>query len=267
MIPDLRIAGEDAVVLETAPAGGQLDSLDIAVVHLPHIANFDEFDALAAEPGVQVRYIQDTDELASPHAIILPGTKTTLSDLRWLRARGLEVAIRNAFALGTHVVGVCGGYQMLGEVLEDPGGAESAPGDQETGLSLLPVRTVFLPGKHTYQSQLRLPGGITVSGYEIHAGETTRLEGADLLGEIIRRNGEDVSLEEGAVANQGRVWGCYLHGIFENDAFRQTWLVSLGWRMPDTIHSAAMREAEYERLADIVEASVDWLRIEAIIGL
>jgi len=264
-IPDLRIADEDAVALDQLATDATTGvGIDIAILHLPHVANFDEFDALAAEPGISVRYVRDAASLGQPQVIILPGTKTTLPDLRWLRERGLEPAILAAYAAGAQVVGICGGYQMLGQTLADPLGIESPAATVAPGLGLLPVTTEFHPVKQTSQSCLQLRDGITVRGYEIHSGETRLLAG-DPLGQLIERNGQATQIADGAISTDGRAWGCYLHGIFENDNFRQTWLRTLGWEGAG--HAAGqLRAREYDRLADTVEAAVDWSVIDRLIG-
>jgi adenosylcobyric acid synthase len=268
---DLAIPEEDAVALETAAGGrGPAAGIDIAVIQLPRIANFDDFDPLAAEPGVGVRYVSSRQALGQPQAIILPGTKSTLSDLAWLRAQGLAEAIQELANTGTAVVGICGGYQMLGRVVRDPERVESA--DEEVpGLGLLPVETVFAKEKATHRAQARLldgPGwlaplaGQVVYGYEIHMGRT---QGGRAWLEISERNGTSVSVQDGAVSGNGRVWGCYLHGLFENQALRRAWLTSLGWREEGRrAQPMGEHEAAFERLADAVEAALDMKRLEAI---
>ena len=239
---------------------------DIAVIYLPHVANFDEFDALAAESEVRLRYVRAAAALGQPDAIILPGTKVTMADLAWLRERGLVDAIVAAHHAGTTVVGICGGYPMLGQTLVDPLGIEGAAGSESAGLKLLPVTTTFQPVKETNQSRLQLTSGGVVCGYEIHSGATTLLAGAQAFGEIIERNGVAVQVADGAHSEDGRVWGCYLHGIFENDEFRRNWLAGLGWQ--GTAQSAsALRQQEYDRLADAVEDAIGWAQIAALVGL
>lgn len=265
-LPDLHIADEDAVALDKLEAGEREGgTIDITVIYLPHVANFDEFDALAAEPGVSVRYVREVAALGQPDAIILPGTKVTMADLAWLRERGLVDAIVAAQRAGTTVIGICGGYQMLGQTLADPLGIEGNAGSESAGLKLLPVTTTFQPVKETNQSRLQLTGGGVVRGYEIHSGATTLLAGARAFGEIIERNGVAVQVADGAGSEDGRVWGCYLHGIFENDDFRRNWLAGLGWQ--GTAQSAsALRQQEYDRLADAVENAIGWAQITALVG-
>lgn len=271
-IPDLQIADEDAVSLDepTNQLPTQPTTIDLAVIHLPHIANFDEFAPLAAEPGVQLRYVREATALGTPHAIILPGTKVTIADLCWLRDRGLAQAVVAAHHAGATVVGICGGYQMLGATLADPLGIEGPPGQHATGLGLLPVTTEFQPTKETNQSCLHwhhtADGWGLLHGYEIHSGVTMLGTGALPLGTITERNGAPVQVSDGAISVDGRVWGCYLHGIFENDDFRRHWLQGLGWQGTGQTAATARQQA-YDRLADVVEGALDWTQIERLLGL
>lgn len=265
-VPDLRIANEDAVPLDpgqrpaVAPKPGQRE---IAVIQLPHVANFDEFDVLDVEPGVYLRYVHRAEDLGDPAAIILPGTKVTLSDLGWLRTVGLDRAILAAHGRGSAVVGICGGYQLLGNWLADPAGVEGPAGVAAPGLGLLPVTTEFTPHKQTHQAILERDGD-RLRGYEIHTGETSLDEGAQPFGVIIERSGTPATHTDGAVNAGGDVWGTYLHGIFENDSFRHQWLRGLGWQ-GEVVSTTAWRQAEYDRLADVVEEAVDWARIDHLL--
>lgn len=271
-LPDLQIADEDEVSLERLDAGRHEQfTVDIAIIYLPHVANFDEFNALAAEPGVRLRYVRDVAALGKPDVILLPGTKVTMADLAWLRERRLDQAILTAHGKGTVVIGICGGYQMLGLTLADPLGIEGAPGSQMTGLELLPVQTIFQPVKETNQSTMQLTEEVlgrscTLRGYEIHSGTTKLLADARPLGTIVARNGQPVQVADGAMATNGQIWGCYLHGIFVNDDFRHSWLRTLGWQGSGQQADAA-REREYDRLADAVEAAIGWPQIQALCGL
>jgi adenosylcobyric acid synthase len=278
-IPDLRIAEEDAVALERdapIPKATGADMLQVAIIQLPRISNFDEFDALALEAGVQARYILRADELGQPDAIILPGSKATLADLAWLRERRFETAILSALRAGAEVIGICGGYQLLGRQVIDLEGVEGPVGRAADALGLLPACTRFCATKHTHQARLRRADGEVLSGYEIHAGETTLDPGATPFGEIIERNGQPACISDGAVSADGRVWGTYLHGVLENDAFRRRWLQRLsahrrieapyvGTDVLTDMH--AMRQAEYDRLADVVEAHVDMPAVLRLMGL
>jgi adenosylcobyric acid synthase len=246
---------------------GRGAQIDIAIPYLPHISNFDEFDPLLAEPGVRVRFVRRGDEVGRPDAIILPGSKAVVADLMWLRAQGLAEAIQRAHTKGAAVVGVCGGYQMLGLELLDPDGLEGPQAGAHPGLGLLPTRTRFGGNKHTYRSVMRLLDGTMVTGYEIHTGETELLDGARPLGTIVRRSARAENAPDGAQSSDTSVWGTYLHGIFENDNFRRNWLASLGWLPGSQLSARALRESAYDRLADIVEASVDMNAILKLMGL
>jgi adenosylcobyric acid synthase len=272
-VSDLRLPEEDAADLDTpvTPVQPEHGNVDIAVIRLPHIANFDDFAPLAAEQGVTVRYVSSPASLGNPHAVILPGTKSTIADLLWLREQGLEQAIQHLVQAGTVVVGICGGYQMLGRRIQDPLGVESTL-PEVAGLALLPVETVFEPSKATYQAEARIlsgPGWLAalrnqpVQGYEIHMGHTTSQQ--PWL-EISRRNGTRLAMADGAVAATGNVWGCYLHGLFANESLRRAWLTSLGWHGDPEQASAWLHvQAVLDTVAAHVEASLDMGRLEAII--
>jgi len=272
-LPDLAVPEEDAVALDQSPAGPlePAAEVEIAIVHLPHIANFDDFDPLAAEPGVRVRYVSSRRELGQPQTVILPGTKSTVADLAWMRARGLAQAIEELAAQGKAVVGICGGYQMLGRVIRDPGHVES-PADEVPGLGLLPVETAFTEGKTTHRVRAEVLGGpgwladmagLVICGYEIHMGRTC---GGDAWLVLTERSGAPAKAADGAASMDGKVWGCYLHGLFDNEAFRRTWLKSLGWRGAETEAQPTQRlEAALDRLADAVEETLDMERLERIV--
>jgi len=264
-LKDLRIPEEDAVALEnltTSDLGMEKAEIEIAVIHLPRISNFDDFDPLSAEPGVRVRYVHSVEELGNPQAILLPGTKSTAADLDWLRSTGLAERLAAHARGGGALGGVCGGYQMLGETIHDPERIESRQAGIP-GLGLLPVETEFIWEKSTYQAQARViqgPGwlasleGEEIKGYEIHMGRT---HGGTSWLEIERRNGQAVRVLDGAVSADGRVWGCYLHGLFGNVLLRRAWLKSLGWHGEAEDQPAAdPLQAEFDRMADEVEEAI-----------
>ena len=269
-ITDLYLPDEDAVPLDrvaSQPAGDAAAPIDIVIPYLPHISNFDEFDPLLAEPGVRVRFVRRGDEVGQPHAVILPGSKAAVADLLWMREQGLADAITQAHERGAAVAGICGGYQMLGQELADLDGLEGPRAGTFPGLGLLPTRTLFGRDKHTYRSLMRLSDGSLVTGYEIHTGETTLADGVRPFGIIVRRGARAENAPDGAQSSDASVWGTYLHGIFENDNFRRKWLASLGWRQSSQLSARALRESAYDRLADIVEASVDMNAILKLMGL
>ncbi|MBI5301258.1 MAG: cobyric acid synthase [Chloroflexi bacterium] len=291
---DLKIAEEDSVALDStltpalslAGRGG----IDVAVIRLPHISNFDDFDPLALEANVRVRYITSLQDLGEPHAIILPGTKSTLADLDWLNARGFAAAIRAHAHRGATVVGICGGYQMLGRVVRDPDRVESEREVSE-GLGLLDVETIFLPDKATHQVRARVTGtrgfwrelqSQEVRGYEIHMGKTI---GGDAALQIIERGDDACDEADGAVSADGKIFGTYLHGLFDNANLRRAWLNSIGTQTnadergqddyssasirvdPRPIEMQDIREREYDRLAAHVRQHVDFTRIRQIAGV
>lgn len=272
-IESLNLPEEDAADLTTSgPAAG--DQFDIAVVRFPHIANFDDFDPLRAESGVALRFVENVTQLAQPDVVILPGTKNTIGDLHWLRETGLATRICE-LARGperrTTVVGVCGGYQMLGRTIHNPHQLES-PETNAAGLGLLDVETTFRIQKQTSPVEFQViddtiaPGvkGETFTGYEIHAGESSSTSG------WIRRvaPGETgQSALQGAISQDGGVWGCYVHGWFHNDPLRRAWLRNLGVE-PDLANSAfQQRNSEIDRLADTFEAHIDFETIAELAGV
>jgi adenosylcobyric acid synthase len=269
-IPALGLPEEDAVALDEVAAEPGHSELDIAVIRLPHIANFDDFDPLRREPGVRLRYVEHKAALGRPRALILPGTKSTLADLAWLRAQELDNAILRLARERVAIVGICGGYQMLGTRIADPAHVESLI-DASAGLGLLPIETIFHQAKATYQARARVRtggagwlaalGGHEIEGYEIHCGES---HGGRPWLEIEARNGAAAAVPDGAMTADGRIWGCYLHGLFGNDGFRRAWLSSLGRRPSETAPLAPLDDA-LDRLADVVERSLDMRRLNKII--
>jgi adenosylcobyric acid synthase len=272
-LPRLNLPDEDAVAIEEAsPASGvdPGDPIDLAVLAFPRIANFDDFDPLQAEPGVRVRYVRTPEELGRPSAILLPGTKSTLADLEWLHQTGLAQPVIDFARSGGRVVGICGGYQMLGQRIEDPLHVESGQ-SRLAGLGLLPVHTQFLSEKATYQARAEVqdgPGwlgelkGMSLEGYEIHMGRTD-VRAPWLL--IRQRNGSPVHAPDGSCSPDGCVWGCYLHGLFANDEFRRAWLRSLGWRAGRGVAQAVALQQSIERLADAVEGALKMDEVDEIV--
>ncbi|TMC58255.1 MAG: cobyric acid synthase [Chloroflexi bacterium] len=267
---DLHIAEEDSVALDTRRSADALPAIDIAVVRLPHISNFDDFDALALEAGVRVRFIARVEDLAQPDAIILPGTKSTIADLEFLSRSGLAAAIHARAHQGAAIVGLCGGYQMLGTAIRDPRHVESER-DEIPGLGLLPVETIFESEKATEQVQARICAdcaflqaihGQTIQGYEIHMGHTT--SAAPFL-QITQRGPDGVSDADGAVDESGRIFGTYLHGIFDNANFRRAWLNSLRPHPTSSQALADVRAREYDRLGDAVRAAVNMDMLRSLI--
>ncbi len=271
---DLFIPEEDAVALENlTPVQVHAEGgTDIAVIHLPRIANFDDFDPLLAEPGVRLRYVHTLDQLGTPDAIIIPGTKSTVNDLEFLRQRGLDKAIQQHAERGGVVVGICGGYQMLGRAIHDPEGVESLRA-HSTGLGLLPIETTFSGEKATYRARAKIANtskpnwlyavqGQEIEGYEIHMGRTT---GESHWLTVTQRNEQAVQVGDGAFGAQGCVWGCYIHGLFGNENLRRAWLTSLGWSLPTgSSPQSDPFAASLTYLTDTVESVLDMAYVEKI---
>ncbi|WP_258548958.1 cobyric acid synthase [Thalassospira profundimaris] len=205
--------------------------LRVAVPHYPQIANFDDLDPLLAEPGIDLMLVKPGEVIpAGCDLVVLPGSKSTLADLRFLKAQGWDSDIIAHWRNGGHVMGICGGYQMLGTRICDPDGVEGEPGE-EAGLGLLDVQTVMEGRKTLRQSQARVVGhalcpvadGTALTGYEIHMGHTT---GPDRKAGWVAIPGNDEA--DGAIGGQGRVMGCYLHGLFASDDFRRAYLAAIG---------------------------------------
>jgi adenosylcobyric acid synthase len=269
-IEDVALAEEDAVALERREAATsegatpQSGAIDVAVVHLPRVANFDDFDPLQREPSVQLRYVSTAEELGEPDLLILPGTRATIADLEFLRSRGLDGAIRDRAARGTHILGVCGGYQMLGEWLFDPDGVEAPAGTEVAGLGLLPIITTFDGDKQTTRAAGRVLAGagswatavgVPIEGYEIHMGQS-----AGNVASLLELDGHP----DGAISADGRVAGTYLHGLFANDELRRGFLAGLGADSSQGVGAAEARDREFDRLASVVREHVD---LDAIRGM
>ena len=242
-----KLPAEDAADLGgTRGTGGFL----IAVPHLNRIANFDDLDPLAQEPGVTLRIIKPGQPLpVEADLIILPGSKATIADLCHFRAQGWDIDLQAALRRGAKVLGLCGGYQMLGREIADPEGIEGKPGSVP-GLGLLDVTTTMTAAKRVAETKALHPAsGNRVRGYEIHLGRT---DGPDRTRPLFTVNGQP----EGAIRPDGRVMGSYLHGMFAEDAFRRAFLASLG-AVPGNASYDQTVEETLEALADHLAAHVD----------
>lgn len=238
-------------------------ALDLAVIRLPHLSNFTDFSPLEEHPAIALRYVMKKAELGAPDLILLPGTKNTMGDLSWLFDCGLAGEIQRLCGAGTPVLGVCGGYQMLGRTLSDPEGVEQQ-GTRE-GLGLLPTETVFTAEKTRTRRRADCVSGpfkgAKLEGYEIHMGQTRRLGGEAFC--RLENGGED-----GTVS--GHVFGTYLHGLFDSGELTEKLADYLAARkgMPlppvQISNRAAYRNRQYDLLADAVRASLDMERIYRI---
>ena len=301
----LELDEEDSMseILSAKSKPARNEDVDIAVIRLPYISNYTDFAALGKTEGVKVRYVSECTELGSPDLIILPGTKNTLGDLRWLRETGLAKKITEMVPgeNGPLLIGICGGYQMLGERILDPLGSEA--GGAEKGLGFLPVETVFREEKYTRQRSgrtCRLAGpwallsDLPVSGYEIHMGDSKLLNekyeeapgsgglpvGNQPAGNVFADLGSNQE-PDGAVC--GSVLGTYLHGIFDEPELRGALIHLLRERRhgdfegaweTDTLQrtermesARQMQERQLDLLADVLRANLDWELIYRAIGV
>jgi adenosylcobyric acid synthase len=268
-VHDVALDAEDSLALEkrrpvpSSPLPSDAPALDVAAIRFPRIANFTDLDALAVEPAVSVRLVDHPAALGDPDLVVLPGTKATVADLEWLRGRGIDRAVDQARRRGSAVLGVCGGYQMLGRVVVD--GVESGRG-RVAGLGWVDVATVFGTSKVTRQRRGRAMGQ-RLTGYQIHHGRVTRGAGARPW---IRLDDAYGSEAEGALDAGGAVMGTTLHGLFEEDGFRAAFLADVARRRgkqlpPSGVSFAAAREAQIDRLADLLESHLDLAAVEALV--
>lgn len=290
-LDDLALDDEDALNLDIG--GGTFGDgvLRIAVIRLPHIANFTDFQVLEREPGVSLRYAVRPADLSGAHAVIVPGSKETLTDLAWLRAHGLAEAVIEHHRAGGIVLGICGGLQMMGTRLgaEQPTAGSEPP--DVPGLGLLPVETDFQEDKRTVQvrgeslaGHLDVVAGLPLVGYEIHTGRSRRTGGRAFA--MVAAAGE-APREDGAVSDDGRAAGTYLHGLFDSEAYRSAWLAAarrtagleaqggraaadaLPWPHQTgrgTPTNPIIRGAAIDRLADAVEAALDMNAVDRLLG-
>ena len=267
---------EDSLTERIRPQSGPSPSvpgrLDIAVIRLPRLSNFTDFAVFDSLPDVRLRYADSPADLGGPDLLIIPGTKNTLDDMRFLEQSGLAAAILSLHSRGTPLVGVCGGFQMLGKLIRDPLGVESGHGEIQ-GLGLLDMETLFGPWKETTRTRLAVSAdhgilqgtrGMVLSGYEIHQGQSQEAARSPL-------GHTDQGKPEGAVNASGNVVGTYLHGIFDNHEFTRTVLNNIRQSrgLPSPADAgpdyATLRQAEYDRLADMVERHLDMPALTRII--
>jgi adenosylcobyric acid synthase len=260
-VEGLHLDAEDSLALRETwgDDAARPNSLDVCVVRFPRISNFTDIDALAFEPDVTVRYVTHAAALGDPDLLILPGTKATIADLAWLRSRGFDTAIRELVS-STAVLGICGGYQMLGHSIEDD--VESGAGTVEA-LGQLPTTTRFEERKITLPRQGSALG-CPVTGYQIHHGRTTSTAPWIHLDDAWGRQ------EDGAADVDAALYGTTLHGLFESDDFRVAFLDAVAARRgkqfkPSGLSFASAREAQFDDLADLVESHLDMAAIKRLI--
>ena len=271
---NIQVEDEDSLT-ERFDRPQEVGMIDMAVIRVPRISNFTDFNPLESIPGVSLRYVQHPSDLKNPDVIFLPGTKNTMDDLKWLRESGMEALILKAAASGTLIFGVCGGYQMLGVTLSDPHGVEN--GGSMKGMGLLPMETVFAEKKTRTRVQGhfgQLSGvfaplsGAEIEGYEIHMGESILKENAGTATKIT----DSVSgkkKEEGAFA--GNVCGTYIHGVFDKEASAEAIIRVIGEKKGIDVENmtgvdfAAFKEQQYDILAAELRKHLDMKKIYEIL--
>ncbi len=265
VLPYMDIALEDEDSLSERFEKKKKGLIDIAIIKLPHISNFTDFDVFEQIDEVSVRYVKNPRELGDFDMLILPGSKSTIADLRWLREQGFEIVIRQQAKNGSIIFGICGGFQMLGELISDPDGVEG--GGELEGLGLLPTTTILEPEKCTRQVEGELPevegalsrlSGLGFNGYEIHMGKTFDKSGNEI---------------DSPVINNANVYGTYIHGIFDDRLIAEAILKALATKKNISVDTeelmdyASFKEQEYEKLANTMRQFMDMDKIYQILGI
>ncbi len=280
MLQDLVIDQEDSVAIDCAMQRAFDPScINIGVLLVRRMSNFTDFKHLAAEPDVRLRYVEHAEDLADADVIIIPGSKNPIEDLHAVQKRGIPEALRTHVNSGREIIGICGGFQMLGSDIADPHGVES--GGTMSGMGLLDVSTVMSPVKTTQRVEaealhLTHGGQDSVSGYAIHMGVTRRGDArpcfrVSLPYDSSEQNPLPAASFDGAVGHDGLVWGTYIHGVFDRPGFRRTWLNRIrrrkGWEPlgVDTSETVSRRlDGELDRWADHVERHLDLVPLFSI---
>ena len=273
---DIQVPEEDSLGLQDVSPEDVQQQLDVAVMRLPHIANFDDFDPLRHERGVRLRYVRNASEFGKPDLVLIPGSKTTVDDLEWLRTLGLADLIVGAREAGTPVIGICAGFQMLGRELRDPDGVESSQ-PLTSGLCLLPTSTTFRGEKVTHQVTARVVSergmleggsGAALTGYEIHMGVPSANATTSPF-VIESRSGVAAGSSDGALDDEGLTLGTYMHGLFHNRAIRRSVLEFAARRKGVTLPQVRDEidpDAEYDKLAALVREHLDMAHIRRAMG-
>jgi adenosylcobyric acid synthase len=271
----IKLDSEDSVLLEylVDPASGpEPGKVNIAVLRFPYISNFTDFLPLENDNQVNLHYLQQPRNLEGYDIVLLPGSKNVRADLRWIRTMGWDKRLLAYSRNGGEIGGICGGYQILGKTIEDPLGVEDHPGKDEA-LGLLDLETVMSPDKTLSRSSgTWLQSGVRIDGYEIHMGITRTVSGLEPLIRLQSRNGVQTDDWDGAVVKDGKTWGTYFHGLFNNKVFRQSFLqrLSPGYRIdPESAGQSIseFRNSQYNLLAKHFLAQLDLDRLRQIIGI
>ncbi len=272
---DMKIPQEDSVALDRKLLEKDWEEgnkIKIGVIRLPHLSNYTDFDPLEQEPSVSLRYLDHRERINDVDLLILPGSKNTIADLKYLKESGMFTAILRYASNNGRLIGICGGFQLLGNTILDPLGVDG-PAPRETALGLLPLVTSMAAEKTTTQVSAKTlgVGGSyeTVNGYEIHMGQTDIDGPGEPAFEISERNGKTVKIADGWVSPDSRIWGTYIHGVFDNDGFRRKLLDPfLTGKDISTVGVESFDgfiESQYDKLADVVRKNLDIDRIYEII--
>jgi len=261
---DISIPEEDSLASKAAlRAKNRDDAIEVTVAFMPHVSNFTDFDPFEGEPDVNLRYLRPDQPVGETDVVILPGSKSTVDDLAYLRRRGIETEIASLASAGrAMVIGICGGYQMLGKKICDPYAIES-PATETAGMGLLDVQTTFMSDKKLCQADaVHISSGLGVRGYEIHMGVTDLGTDAQPVFRVTGRHSPDTwSQHDGAANPEGNVWGTYLHGVFDDDRFRRHFIDSIrarkGLRPLEKVMNRYDTDAEYDKLAEVFRKSLD----------
>lgn len=266
-LQDVELLEEDSVPLD----GSRRDSapLRIEVVELPRISNFTDLTPLEHEPDVHLRYLRHhPSDGGLPDCVVLPGSKSTIADLEFLRRQGWDRYLARAVEAGRELVGICGGFQMLGQRIDDPDRVEAAQTRAE-GLGLLPVVTVFERKKLTRRARgFHVESGLAVEGYEIHMGRLREASGVRPVFMLAAHGSDPAEYPDGAQSSDGRIWGTHLHGLFDAEEFRRWWLNRLRQRkgLPSLAPvPAAPADGRYDRLAQMLRGHLDMDRLYQIL--
>ncbi len=264
----IAIDAEDAVPLQAVVdpvAPPDHSKISIAVIYFPHISNFTDFAVLESDDAVEVHYLHHPKDLKKYNAVILPGSKNVRGDLDWMFAKRWDEKLKEFRRNKGTILGICGGYQMLGEVIDDPYGLEGAAG-RSSALGLLPVETVLRQKKQLFNSKgCLLNEAVKVDGYEIHMGESRLVGKAKPLLQVSSRNNVPAAGKDGAVSTDGKVMGTYFHGIFDGKGFREWYLRLLDPRFTGNI-TVRDKDHEYDRLADHFEEHLDMEMLYRIVN-
>ncbi len=279
-LKDIRLPDEDGVVLgdrgwrsdPRESRGCHKPCIRISVIKLPHISNFTDLDPFVFEPDIGIHYTEAPEDLEGVDLVVIPGSKNTIHDLKWLKERGIAEVIIDYARGGGRVIGICGGFQMLGCVIRDPSGVESSVKEIK-GLGLLDVETVMGKEKKLSQVEAVVKEGVVdnesyrVYGYEIHMGHTLCRE--KKFSVMVRREGTTAEMDDGAVSEDGNVWGTYIHGIFNNDNFRRAILNEIrsmrGLPLQGLVCFNTKRDEGIRELARVVRDNIDMRRIYDVV--